>query len=372
MERDRPVLRVSHEQGFVDIRAGRASYVGIGSECDIRLPLRGPVEPWFVIRHAGVWTVRAIDGSTQLWVDGRMVPSDRGARVGDSAEQELRVRRGGLETALTLQVAPLSPPVQEHREMPPAPTPAPDLAPDRAVSSQALAPAEPLSLTEPLAPPEPFAPIELSAQPAPPVPFESPTPMESFVSPYSSLPQDPYGQPSSYVRPDPYRPSDPVVPEPAEQPDQQFRDVDTFLQLMATNNWPGWLRIHVVHESGSRSREHVVVLTWSITGGKNTRVLLPPPAIPIPGAETTIYHLLRNSDGHFPSGVIEDSGLLLTDWGELLAWRRKLDRKREVIESPPPPLRAGDQVQVCRADLAEADLLALLEVTTTRLIPRRS
>lgn len=300
MNQDRPVLRLFCGEWSVDVTAGRTWYVGIGSACDVSLPLSGPAEPWFVVRHAGVWSARSVDDRTFLMLNSLEQATDRGVRIGDEPEQELRVRRGGQ--SVTLRIT------------------------------------DPARSLEPAAPVAAFHDSAVSCQPV-----HGPLVCEADTRGGSAV--------TAIVR---------VV------------DVPSFLGLMSEHRWPGSLTILATRQGARPVRDHAVLLTRTLKVGRSSCELLPavPHALVGPQASEplTVFDLLQNSSGRFPPGEIVDKGLLLTTSGTLLQWQRQLERSRELVLSPPPPISGQLKAQVAVVDLPGPTLLPLLVEAVRRLL----
>ena len=348
MRQERPLLRVAHQGSEIDITPGQPWYVGIGAACNLRLPVRGPAESWFVIRHAGVWTVRAVDGQTSMWLNGVSIPSDRSVRIGTTPFQELRARRGAADVTLAITVPGAGiPPAQAYGISPPEPEPEPLAEPS----------------AEPSAEPEPPA---SAPDPAPVLrQVEAPEPPEQMSWATGELPAaappgltERAGSPPStdsgrFLRPE--RP--PAIPT-------RITGVDQFLIVMKNRKWPGFISL-----SGSAGRG--MVLGRSITAGSRSAVITPGPdgQPPATAAGRTIYELICPSGGRFPAGYLRDEGLVITTQGRILGWSLVLQRDASVIDAVPAPLVQPLARDFQLREIDDAELLPLLAAALERYLP---
>jgi hypothetical protein len=334
MIQDRPVLRLSCDKWSVDVTAGKTWHVGIGLDCEVPLPLSGPTEPWFVIRHAGVWSARSIDDYTRLTLNRHGQATDRGVRIGDQPVQELHAQRGDLD--ITLRI------VNPTRTLEPA-------------ASILRHPDETVAVAGVPKPSEPDAPR----------PLRNP---HHFQSRDGGSGRNTSGQKVSPVG----QPWAAITEDPLAQMLSRVEGVPSFLDLMAKHRWPGRLTV-LASPAGARPvRDHAVLLTRALKVGRSSHHLLPadPTLLEGPVAPTTltVFDLLRNRAGRFPAGRITDQGLLLTTSGTLMHWQRALERSRELLLSAPPPISGQLQARVSTAELPEPELLLLLVRTARRLL----
>jgi hypothetical protein len=363
MRQERPILRVSHQGSTIDITPGQPWYVGIGAACNVRLPVRGPAESWFVIRHAGVWTVRAVDEQTSMWLNGTAIPSDRSVRIGTSPSQELYARRGVAEVTLIITAPSAS-----------APANISSAAPETVLESDSARPPEPEPVLEPV--PEP-------ALEPPPEPEPTSAPVLQQVEAPGSEPPDQVGWSTGEVPHGsaPSMPSDTGTPErlsgaaapdsgrilrrkPAPPVPAEITSVEQFLAVMKERKWPGFMSL-----SGAAGRG--MVLARSITAGSRAVVITPGPDGEPAGAAAgrTIYELLCPSGGRFPAGYLRDEGIVITSNGRVMGWSTVLQRDASVIDAPPPLLGRTLTRDFQPRELSEAELLLLLQAAFERHVP---